>query len=139
MATLATIILLMYTLLLQSVTDILAFAILKYPDGSYKVVWRPDGSVDYFRGKHIPLFLVAVAILTIGLAYTCVLFAWQVADSSPQQARIPMDQKHKTRFLHGCLSCSLQAKISLLDWTASLCSNNAQRCSYGEQIWQSTH
>ena len=84
-ATLATIILLMYTSLLQSVIDILAFAILKYPDGSYKVVWRPDGSVDYFRGKHIPLFLVAVAILTIGLAYTCVLFAWQWLIRAPNK------------------------------------------------------
>ena len=84
-ATLATIILFMYTSLLQSVIDILAFAILKYPDGSYKVVWRPDGSVDYFRGKHIPLFLVAVAILTIGLAYTCVLFAWQWLIRAPNK------------------------------------------------------
>ena len=84
-ATLATIILFMYTSLLQSVIDILAFAILKYPDGLYKVVWRPDGSVDYFRGKHIPLFLVAVAILTIGLAYTCVLFAWQWLIRAPNK------------------------------------------------------
>ncbi len=76
-ATLATIILLMYTVILQAVTDILAFGVLKYPDDSRKVVWLPDTSVKYFKGKHIPLFLVAVFILILGLAYTFLLFAWQ--------------------------------------------------------------
>ncbi len=76
-ATLATIILLMYTVLLQAVTDIFAFGVLKYPDGSREVVWLPDATVKYFKGRHAPLFLVAVFILILGLAYTFVLFAWQ--------------------------------------------------------------
>ena len=76
-ATLATIILLIYTVLLQAVIDILGFAVLKYPKGSRQVVWLPDASVKYFKGKHIPLFFVAVFILIIGLIYTFLLFAWQ--------------------------------------------------------------
>ncbi len=84
-ATLATIILLMYTMFLQAVTDILAFAILKYPNGSREVVWLPDASVKYFKGKHIPLFLVAVFILILGLAYTFLLFAWQWLTRAPNK------------------------------------------------------
>ena len=76
-ATLATLILLMYAELLQRMTEILSYTILEYPDGSSEVVWRPDASVKYFKGKHIPLFLTAVVIVTIGLAYTILLFSWQ--------------------------------------------------------------
>ena len=84
-ATLATIILLIYTVLLQAVTDILAFAVLKYPNGSHQVVWLPDASVKYFKGKHIPLFFVAVFILIIGLVYTFLLFAWQWLIRAPSK------------------------------------------------------
>ena len=84
-ATLATIILLMYTMLLQAVTDILAFAVLKYHNGTHEVVWLPDASVKYFQGKHIPLFLVAVFILILGLAYTFLLFAWQWLIRAPNK------------------------------------------------------
>ena len=84
-ATLATIVLLVYTVLLQSVTDILAFAVLKYPNGSHKVVWLPDANVKYFKGKHIPLFLVAVFILVLGFAYTFLLFAWQWLIRAPNK------------------------------------------------------
>ena len=84
-ATLATIILLIYTVLLQAVTDILAFAVLKYPNGSHQVVWLSDASVKYFKGKHIPLFFVAVFILIIGLVYTFLLFAWQWLIRAPNK------------------------------------------------------
>ena len=76
-ATLATLIILSYTNLLQMVIKILSFAILKYPDGSQEVVWLPDASVKYCRGKHFPLFLLAIFIIAIGLAYTFILFTWQ--------------------------------------------------------------
>lgn len=76
-ATLATLILFSYAKLLQSIISSLAFALLKYPDGSEELVWRPDATVMYFSGKHIPLFFVAVLILLIGIAYTTLLFFWQ--------------------------------------------------------------
>ena len=55
----------------------ISFTVLKYPDGTQEVVWRQDASVKYFRGKHIPLFLVALIILLIGIVYTFLLLSWQ--------------------------------------------------------------
>ena len=50
---------------------------LKYPDGSHRKLWRPDATVEYLRGKHIILFIVATLILIVGIAYTSLLFSWQ--------------------------------------------------------------
>ena len=76
-ATLATLILLSYTKFLQTTIAALSIATLHYPDGSHKRVWLPDATIEYLSRKHIPLFVVAVAILIIGAAYTCVIFFWQ--------------------------------------------------------------
>ena len=76
-ATLATLILFSYTKLVQNIINSLAFAILEYTDGSKELVWRPDATVKYFSGKHIPLFLMPLLILLIGIAYTVLLFFWQ--------------------------------------------------------------
>ena len=76
-AALATLILLSYARILRTIIDALSFAILKYPNGSTKLVWLYDASVTYLRGKHIPLFLTAVLILIVGFTYTALLFSWQ--------------------------------------------------------------
>ena len=76
-ATLATLILLSYTKFLQTTITALSFATLHYPDGSQKIVWLPDATVEYFSGKHIVLFAIAIIILFIGIAYTCIIFFWQ--------------------------------------------------------------
>ena len=76
-ATLDTLILLSYTKLLNIVITSLSFAILHYPDGFHEVVWLPDATVPYLKGKHIILFLVALLILLAGTIYTFVLFSWQ--------------------------------------------------------------
>ena len=76
-ATLATLALLSYTKLLHITISALSFAVIKYPDGSKKVVWLPDATLDYWSGKHIALFVTAVTILLIGTLYTIVLFSWQ--------------------------------------------------------------
>ena len=76
-ATLATLILLSYTKLLHTTVNILSFAILHYYPGSYELVWLPDANIRYLKGKHIPLFLTAVVIVTTGFAYTFLLFSWQ--------------------------------------------------------------
>ena len=76
-AALATLILLSYAKLLRTVIASLSFAVLDYPDGSREIVWLSDGTVGYLRGKHVALFLAAVSILLVGVAYTTVLFFWQ--------------------------------------------------------------
>jgi predicted outer membrane repeat protein len=76
-ATLGTLILLSYAKTLQVCFESLSVGILEYPDGSSKAVWLPDATVQYFHGKHVPLFLTAVLLLLVGLVYTVLLFAWQ--------------------------------------------------------------
>ena len=76
-ATLATLILLSYNTFLNTVIASLSFAILDYPDGTHQIVWLPDATVSYLRGKHIVLFIVAILILLTGVAYTVLLFSWQ--------------------------------------------------------------
>ncbi len=63
MAVLATLILLSYTKLLQTVIIALSFTHLEYPDGTTKVVWLLDGNVEYFEGKHLILVVFSSAIL----------------------------------------------------------------------------
>ena len=47
------------------------------PDGSYQNCLATNSSVEYFQGKHIPLFLLATALVVAGLVYTIILFSWQ--------------------------------------------------------------
>lgn len=75
-ATLATLILLSYTMFLRTAFAILSVAELNYPDGSHRWVWLHDGTVDYLKGKHIALFIVAIIILIVGIAYSSILFFW---------------------------------------------------------------
>ena len=83
-AVLATAILLSYTSILRNIIDIFSFAILRYPDGSRHVVWLPDTSISYLKGKHVLLFLAAIIIVAIGIAYTALLFSWQWLLRAPQ-------------------------------------------------------
>lgn len=76
-ATLATLILLSYTKILRSIITSLSFAVLHYPDHSYELVWLPDATVKYLRGKHIALFLAAILVLLAGAIYTSLIFSWQ--------------------------------------------------------------
>ena len=76
-ATLATLILFSYAKILEICFESLSVGTLSYPDGTRVPLWLPDATVKYLYGEHIPLFIVAVLILTIGLIYTAVLFSWQ--------------------------------------------------------------
>ena len=73
-ATLATVVLLSYTMFLRTVSATLSFATLNYPDGSHKGVWLSDASVEYLSGKHIVLFIAAILMLILSIAYTSLLF-----------------------------------------------------------------
>ena len=76
-ATLATLILLSYAKLLEVCFKSLSFGSLNYPDGSLKMVWLPDATIEYVSEKHIVLLLAAILILVVGLVYTALLFSWQ--------------------------------------------------------------
>ena len=76
-ATLATLILLSYTKLLQTIITAFTSATLVYPDGSIKTLWLPDATIEYFTSKHAGLFFIAILILLVGLVYTLLLFSWQ--------------------------------------------------------------
>ena len=76
-ATLATLVLLSYTKLLHIIISALSSAVIRYPDGSKKVLWLPDATLEYWSGKHIALFVTALAILLVGILFTAVLFSWQ--------------------------------------------------------------
>lgn len=56
----------------------LSFTYLSYPDGTRKVLWLYDGNVEYAHGKHIPLLLIALLMLTaVVIPYTMVLLLAQ--------------------------------------------------------------
>ena len=76
-ATLATLILLCYAKLLQTIIAAFSSATLVYPDGSKKTLWLPDATIEYFTSKHAVLFFIAILILLAGLVYTLLLFSWQ--------------------------------------------------------------
>ena len=76
-ATLATLILLSYAKLLQTIITAFSSATLVYPDSSKKTLWLPDATIEYFTSKHAGLFFTAILILLVGLLYTLLLFSWQ--------------------------------------------------------------
>ena len=81
-ATLATLILLSYAKLLNTIIISLSYVTLLYTPvgegGSYhEKVWLYDASVLYFSGKHIPLFIASSLVFTIVFIYTFFLLSWQ--------------------------------------------------------------
>ena len=79
-ATLATLILFSYAKLLNIIIKALSFAIISYPGlhGPTKTVrWLPDASVEYFKGKHIPLGVTALFLLLLCVIFTVLVFFWQ--------------------------------------------------------------
>ena len=63
-----------YTKLLCTVITALSFSFLEVSDNSKVAVWSFDGDIEYLRGKHIPLFVVAlIVLLFLWLPYTALL------------------------------------------------------------------
>ena len=77
MATLTTLILLSYTKFLHTIIAAFSFATIRYPDGSSQIIWLPDATIGYLRGRHIVLFLAAIFIVVLSIVYTALLFSWQ--------------------------------------------------------------
>ncbi len=92
-ATLATLILLSYTKLVQTIIAVFSSATLHYPDGA-KILWLPDATIEYFTGKHAALFFIAILILLLGSAYTFLLFSWQWVLLCPRN-RVKLIINHK--------------------------------------------
>ena len=93
-ATLATLVLLSYAKLLQTIITAFSSATLDYPDGLKKYVWLPDATVEYLTGKHAVLFFVALLILLAGLLYTLLLLTWQCLLRCPRRRiKLIMSQK----------------------------------------------
>ncbi len=67
---LATLFLLSYTKLQNSITTSLSFTAVEVSNGENMLVWLKDGNIPYLQGKHIALFLVNFLFLLIFLAYT---------------------------------------------------------------------
>jgi hypothetical protein len=76
-ATLATLILLSYTRLLNLFLEGLVYTTLNLPDGSVRILWLLDANVNYFVSKHAPLFIVTLVILLVCVAFTLLLLLWQ--------------------------------------------------------------
>ena len=94
-STLATLILISYAKLLSITITALSSAVLNYPDGKQKTVWRPNGNVPYFHGKHVPLVLIGLLIILIGLPYTIFLFLWQWIVRAPNWKVFEWTRKSK--------------------------------------------
>ena len=82
-ATLATLIFLSYAKFLNVIIVALSCTTLIYSgpdDGEHHnmpLLWLSDPSVRCFRGHHLILFIAAIFILIVGIAYTVLLFTWQ--------------------------------------------------------------
>ena len=75
---LATLFLLSYSKMLRITITAFSSTVLVYPDNSIRRVWLYDGTVDYLKGKHIPLFITALLLLLfISLPYTTTLICIQ--------------------------------------------------------------
>ena len=66
-----------YAKFLHTIISSLSSAVFKHQEGSCQIVWLPDASVVYLKGKHIALFIVAILILVAGVLFTVVLLLWQ--------------------------------------------------------------
>jgi hypothetical protein len=76
-ATLATLILLSYTKLLEAIINSFSFVTLKYPNGTTTINWLPDANMEYTDWRLILLICCAAVILIFGLLYTILIFSWQ--------------------------------------------------------------
>ena len=78
-ATLATLILLSYTKLLQTVITSFSFVNIKYPNGTTILLWLPNANMAYadHKLKLTILIILATIVLVTGMLYTVLIFIWQ--------------------------------------------------------------
>ena len=80
-ATLATLMLLSYTRLLQTVITSISFGKLRYPNGTEELLWLPQPSISFVELKDWfklgALIILAAIILMVTLIFTITLLFWQ--------------------------------------------------------------
>ena len=67
---LATLLLLSYTKLQQTVVTILSFTTLEYPDGTVRHVWLYDANVEFFKWKHLYLGIAGILVLVFLMGHS---------------------------------------------------------------------
>ena len=72
MPVLATLFLLSYSKILRTVITVYSSTTIEYPDGFKQTVWIYDGNIEFLKGKHIPLFIMATFMLTILTVPYCI-------------------------------------------------------------------
>ena len=149
-ATLATLMLLSYTKLLEAIINSFSFVTLNYPNGTITINWLPDANMVYSSWKLILLICSATSvILTFGLLYTVLIFSWQwlVKYSRSKLLKwagnqklhlfidsyhIPLTTKHRywtgllllvrvIIYLISAFSASINPRISLLSTVTIIC------------------
>ena len=94
-ATLATLILISYTKILQVIIAAFSFAPLSFPNGTTTIRWLLDANIAYSNGKLIALFCVASFILLVGLIFTIFIFSWQLLFHCPRLQLLKWIRNHK--------------------------------------------
>ena len=81
---LATLILLSFAKLQRTIITALSFTAVSHSDGSFSTVWLYDGTLPYFQGKHVYLFMFSLLTLLLSFPYTFLLLLspWLQAHSS---------------------------------------------------------
>ena len=86
---LATLFLLSYTKLLQTIITVFSFSYIQYPETnktSLRAVWLYDANINYLKGKHIPLFITTLLfLLVLILPYMFVLLVGQCLRKLPKK------------------------------------------------------
>ena len=86
---LATLIYLSYSKLLRTVIDIFTYATVKVDGSAQFRVWFYDGTIRYLEGRHLPLFIIAIATSVIFiLPYTLALTLIPIIDRFSDQNRL---------------------------------------------------
>ena len=94
-ATLATLILLSYTKLLEAMIVSFSFITLTYPDGTVATKWLLDASVDFNAWKYSALIFIGILVLIIGLFYTALILFWQLLLRCPRKAFFKFTRNQK--------------------------------------------
>ena len=106
-AILATLFLLSYTKILKTIITALSFTQVfqgSASDTSDQLmpynVWTHDGNIEYLKGKHVPLFIVSLALLVfLFIPYTMLLMLGQCIRSMPARRRCVLWWTHSTAFI----------------------------------------
>ena len=75
---LATLFLISFSKLFQLIIDVISYTTITYPDGYRTKVWLIDGNINFFTGRHVPLFVVGILFVLISLVFTFILLTIQL-------------------------------------------------------------